>query len=106
MSAFRAARVGDHRKHGVVREGRSGAGDEGTGSDLAGDSEEADLVGGGGDHRGQAIGRCDAGGSATSNMDLTDCWIGDAVGPSEKWVPLATVEQVLSLYRDRNVRDQ
>jgi hypothetical protein len=26
--------------------------------------------------------------------------------PSEKRVPLATVEQVLSLYRDLNVRDQ
>ncbi len=31
MSAFRAARVGDHAKHDQLSEGRSGAGDESTG---------------------------------------------------------------------------
>ena len=40
LSALRAARVGDHAKHGFLFEGRGGAGDESTGSDVAGDGEE------------------------------------------------------------------
>jgi hypothetical protein len=36
MSALQAARVGDHAKHGFLHEGRDGAGDENTGSDVAG----------------------------------------------------------------------
>ena len=36
MSALRAVRVGDHAKHGFLHEGRDGAGDESTGSDVAG----------------------------------------------------------------------
>src|SRR5229473_5187303 len=39
LSAFRAVRVGDHAKHGFLLEGRDGAGDESTGSDLTGDGE-------------------------------------------------------------------
>jgi hypothetical protein len=35
---WQAARVGDHAEHGAIPEGRRGAGDEGTGSDVAGDS--------------------------------------------------------------------
>src|ERR1017187_10915779 len=51
MSAFRAARVGDHAKHGILHEGRSGAGDESTGRDVAGNGEENYVVAGGGDSR-------------------------------------------------------
>src|SRR6266851_1715732 len=39
LSAFQAVRVGDHAKHGFLLEGRDGAGDESTGSDLTGDGE-------------------------------------------------------------------
>src|SRR6201997_205433 len=49
MSALRAARVGDHGKHGFLPEGRDGAGDESTGCDVAGDGEEDHVVAGGGD---------------------------------------------------------
>src|SRR3984957_15592427 len=50
MSALRAARVGDHAKHGILLEGRDGAGDESTGSDVAGNGEEDYVVSGSGDH--------------------------------------------------------
>jgi hypothetical protein len=50
MSALRAARIGDHAKHGILLEGRDGAGDESTGSDIAGHGEEDYLVSGSGDH--------------------------------------------------------
>ena len=53
LSAFRAARVGDHAKHGFLLEGRDGAGDESTGSNFAGYGEEDQLVASGGDHRHQ-----------------------------------------------------
>src|ERR671925_536421 len=49
MSALRAARVGDHAKHGLLPEGRDGAGDESTGRGVAGDGEEDHLVAGSGD---------------------------------------------------------
>jgi len=49
MSAFRAVRVGDHAKHGLVLEGRDGAGDESTGRNVAGNGEEDHVVAGGGD---------------------------------------------------------
>src|ERR1700758_5214734 len=49
MSALRAARVGDHAEHGILPEGRDGAGDESTGRDVAGDGQEDYLVAGGGD---------------------------------------------------------
>src|SRR5260370_8296227 len=49
MSAFRAARVGDHAKHGLLPEGRDGAGNESTGRDVAGDGKEDHLVAGSGD---------------------------------------------------------
>src|SRR6266853_5622470 len=49
MSALRAVRIGDHAKHGSLSEGRDGAGNEGTGRDVAGDGEEDYLVAGGGD---------------------------------------------------------
>src|ERR1700690_1988951 len=49
MSAWRAARVGDHAEHGSLSEGRDGAGDESTGRNVAGDGEEGHLVSSGGD---------------------------------------------------------
>src|SRR6266536_1159346 len=53
VSAWRAARVGDHGEHGKLLEGRDGAGDASTRSDIAGDGEEDHVVAGGGDHRDQ-----------------------------------------------------
>ena len=49
MSAFLAVRVGDHAKHGLLPEGRDGAGDESAGCDVAGDGEEDHVVAGGAD---------------------------------------------------------
>ena len=49
MSALQAVRIGDHAGHGLLSEGRHGAGDENTGSDFAGDGEEDHVVAGGGD---------------------------------------------------------
>jgi hypothetical protein len=43
MSALQAARVGDHGRHGVLHAGRSGAGNEGTGSNFAGDGKEDNV---------------------------------------------------------------
>ena len=53
MSALRAARVGDHGKHGRLLEGRDGAGNESARSHLTGHGEEDHLVAGGGDYRHQ-----------------------------------------------------
>src|SRR5579863_551508 len=50
LSALRAARVGDHAGHGKLLEGRDGAGDESTGSDFAGRSQEDQVVAGGGNY--------------------------------------------------------
>jgi hypothetical protein len=49
MSALRAARMREHVKHGLLPEGRDGAGDESTGRDVAGDGQENYLVAGRGD---------------------------------------------------------
>jgi hypothetical protein len=53
MSAFQAVRVGDHGKHGLLLEDRSGAGDESAGSHFASYGEENYLVAGSRDHRHQ-----------------------------------------------------
>jgi len=53
MSALRAARVGDHGKHGLLLEGRDGAGNESARSHLTGHGEEDNLAAGGGDYRHQ-----------------------------------------------------
>src|SRR5271165_2411377 len=75
LSALRAARVGDHGKHGLLLEGRDGAGDESTGSDLAGDGEEDHLVAGGRDHRHQRP-VDGVGTSATKSSAMTGCSTG------------------------------
>ena len=61
MSAFPAVRVGDHAEHGLLLEGRDGAGDENTRSDFAGHGEE--------DHAGGRRPRLSA--SATGTAALT-----------------------------------
>ena len=48
-----------------------------------------------------AIGRCGAGGSGWKSLAMTDCSTGDGDNLSPKRVPLAMVEQVLGMYRDR-----
>ena len=53
MSALQAVRVREHGSHDLLLEGRSGAGDESTGSDLAGHGQEDHLVAGSGDYRHQ-----------------------------------------------------
>jgi len=53
VSALQAAGVGDHGRHGVLHAGRSGPGDEGTGSNFAGDGKEDYVVASGGNHRDQ-----------------------------------------------------
>src|SRR6516164_3144449 len=50
LSAFRAAGVGDHRRHGLLLTGRGGASNESTGSNFARHGEEDYLVAGGGDY--------------------------------------------------------
>ena len=44
MSALHAVRVRDHAKHGFLPQGRDGADDESTGSNLAGDGETDHVV--------------------------------------------------------------
>jgi len=46
MSALRAARMREHVKHGLLPEGRDGAGNESTGRDVTGDGQEDYLVAG------------------------------------------------------------
>jgi hypothetical protein len=43
MSPFRAVKVGEHLRYGLLHTSRDGAGDEGTGSDVAGDVQVAGL---------------------------------------------------------------
>jgi transposase len=100
MSAFLAARVGDHGRHGFLHEGRDGAGDEGAGSAVAGDGEENHVVSGGRDpgHQRSAHARWRERYEEFGYDGLFDRRRGR---PSPKRVPLAQVEQVLGLYRDR-----
>src|SRR6516225_8295431 len=81
LSALQAARVGDHRKPGLLLPGRDGAGDEGTGSHLAGDGEKDHVVASGGDHRHQRPVGCGAGGSAMKSTGMTGCLTGGVVNP-------------------------
>ena len=100
MSALRAARIGDHAEHGSLSEGRDGAGDESTGSDFASHGEEDHLVAGGGDNRHQRS--ADAALAGALRRVGYDGLLDRRRGkPSPNRVPLATVEQVLALYRER-----
>jgi transposase len=100
LSAFQAARVRDHAKHDLLPEGRSGAGDESTGSDFAGHGEEdpwwqaAEIIG----LSDRSMRRWRERYEEFGYDGLFDRRQGK---PSPKRVPVAVVEQVLGLYRDR-----
>ena len=55
LSAFQAARVGEHGRYVLLHAGRDRADDESTGSDVAGHSEEDHVVAGGRDQRDQPV---------------------------------------------------
>src|SRR5437588_10384264 len=75
VSAWQAARVGEHGRHVLLHAGRDGADDESTGSDSACPGEEDHVVAGGRDHRDQRP--TDAAlASATRSSAMTDCLIG------------------------------
>ncbi len=100
LSALRAARVAEHGEHGLLHKGRDGAGDEGTGSDFAGDSEEAhwwqaaEIIG----ISDRSMRRWRERYEESGYDGLFDRRRGQ---PSPKRMPLATVEQVLGLYREQ-----
>src|SRR6202049_3121659 len=100
MSALRAVRVGDHAKHGILLEGRDGAGDESTGSDVAGHGEEDHVVSGSGDHGHQRPAHAAVAGALRGGgfRGLFDRRRGK---PSPKRVPMAVVERVWELYREK-----
>src|ERR1700676_5070021 len=80
--------------------GPQGAGDEDTGIDIASDVEVDQLVAGGGDHRHQRP--SDATVAGRYEEHEYDGLIDRRRGrPSEKRVPMAVVEQVLGLYREK-----
>jgi hypothetical protein len=83
----------------LVTEGRDGAGDEGTGSDVAGDGEEDHVVAGGGDYRHQRPAHAALAG-ALEEFGYDGLFDRRRGKPSPKRVPLATVEKVLGLYRE------
>src|SRR5271170_63573 len=97
MSALRAVRMGDHAEHGNLSEGRDGAGDESTGRDVAGDGEEDHVVAGGGDSGHQRPAHAAVAGTLR-RRGLLDRRRGK---PSRRRVPLATVEKVFALYREK-----
>src|SRR5450432_1196097 len=86
MSALRAVRIGDHAEHGSLSEGRDGAGDESTGRDVAGNGEQDHVVAGALRRRGLRRVAGPAAGQAK---------------PSRRRVPVATVEKVFALYREK-----
>src|SRR5215470_12177480 len=88
MSALRAARMREHGKHGLLPEGRDGAGDESTGRHVAGDGQEDYLVAGGGDTGHQRPAYAAVAGA------LRRRGVQRVVGP-------ATVEKVFALYREK-----
>jgi hypothetical protein len=80
--------------------GRSGAGDEDTGSDFAGDAEEDHVVAGGRDsgHQRPAYAALAERYEAEGYHGLFDRRRGR---PSSRRVPLATVEKIFALYREQ-----
>src|SRR3974390_529502 len=108
MSAWRAARIGDHGRYGSVSEGRGGAGDESAGSHVAGDGAQDHVVSSGAEilgitdrHLRRWRERYEQFGF-DGGLDRRGC------RPSGKTGPLATGEEGLGLYRaqsfDFNVR--
>ena len=95
-SALRAARVGDHAEHGILLEGRDGAGNESTGCDFASHGEEDRVVAGGGDpwDSDRHIRRWRERYVEEGYNRLFDRQRGK---PSRRWVPMATLEKVFAL---------
>src|SRR6185312_16323320 len=100
MSAFRAVRVRDHAMHGLLLEGRHGADDEDTGSAIAGDGAEDHVVSSGRDSRfsDRHLRRIR---ERYQEFGYDGLFDRRRDQPSQKRVPLATVETVLGLYRDQ-----
>src|ERR1700688_180041 len=101
MSALRAVRIGDHAEHGSLSEGRDGAGYESTGRDVAGNGKEdyvvaqaAEILGISDRHMRRWRERYEQEGY----NGLMDRRRGQ---PSRRRVPLAVVEKVLALYREK-----
>src|SRR5438132_2639211 len=101
LSAFLAVRVGEHGRHVLLPEGRDGAGDESTGSDFAGAMakritwwQAAEIIG----ISDRQMRRWRERYEEFGYDGLFDRRQGK---PSPKRVPVARVEQVLGLYRDR-----
>src|SRR5580700_2887373 len=100
MSALRAVRVGDHAKHGILLEGRDGAGDESTGRDVAGHGEEDYVVSGSGDHGHQRPAHAAVAGTLRGER-LSRAVDRRRGKPSPKRVATAVLERVLELYREK-----
>src|ERR1017187_2993786 len=100
VSALQAARVGEHGWHVLLHAGRDGADDESTGSDFAGHGEEDHVVAGGRDHwiSDRQMRRWHERYEEFGFRGLFDRRRGK---PSPKRVPLAVVEKVLGLYREK-----
>ena len=100
MSALRAARMREHVQHGLLPEGRDGAGDESTGRNVAGDGKKitwwqaAEILGISDRHMRRWRERYEQEGY----NGLLDRRRGK---PSRRRVPLALVEKVLALYREK-----
>src|ERR1039457_3691362 len=100
LSALQAARVGDHGRHGVLHAGRSGAGDEGTGSDFAGHGEEDHVVASGRDYWDQRP--ADAALARALRRVRVPGLVDRRRGkPSPKRVAVPVVEKVLGPYREK-----
>src|SRR6266849_10871878 len=83
LCAFRAARVGEHAKHVLLPEGRSGAGDESTGSDFAPPWRKGSRGGKPPRSSALAIDRCGAGASAMRSLATTVCSTGGRANLAE-----------------------
>jgi Helix-turn-helix domain len=92
VSAFRAAGVGEHGGHVLLHAGRDGADDESTGSDFAG--QAAEIVG----ISDRQMRRWRERYEEFGFRGLFDRRRGK---PSPKRVPVAVVEKVLGLYREK-----
>jgi hypothetical protein len=90
----------DHARDVLLLGGRSGAGDEDTGSDFAGNAEEDHVVAGGRDsgHQRPAYAALAERYEAEGYHGLFDRRRGR---PSSRRVPLATVEKIFAFYREQ-----
>ena len=85
----------------VLLEGRDGAGDESTGSDFAGDGEEDHVVAGGGDSWHQRPAHAAVAGTLRGRAAFAGCLTGGGASLRRSRVPMAVVERVLELYREK-----